>query len=132
VAEALSAGSSRPPPEAPAQSASAEQRRSRRQLFTKFVWYCRVREAGESSGPLEEGLAHACDISASGVGVVTSQPIAANARLFLEIAAKAGTLSLVARVTHCRKESDGKFRLGLDLEVVPPNDRATLARILGE
>ena len=108
-----------------------ESRRARRQSFITFVWYKCVGADGQHDAEGEEGLARSCDISEGGLGLVTSRPLPTGARLFVEITSRLGSLSLVARVTYCRPGSSaGTHHVGLDVEIVPPNDRKTLEQLL--
>jgi len=59
--------------------------------------------------------------------------------LFLEVAfqlrgfastAASSHVSLVGRIVHCARTNDGTYRVGIQLVVVPPNDRAILERLL--
>ncbi len=95
-----------------------------------FIWY-RVLQNGEDGaceGP-EEGVARSCDLSASGIGLVTPREIGKGSLLMLEVMTTAGNLSAVGRVCHVRPAAEGCFRLGLELEAMPPNDRRLWAEL---
>ncbi len=108
---------------------SGERVASRHELAT-FVWYKIV---GSSDGTDTcEGMARSCDASRSGIGLVTSRALPLGARLFVEIVVPEGNLSVVGTIVHCSSQPDGLFRVGVRLEIVPPNDRQTLARMVAE
>lgn len=96
--------------------------------MVRFVWYKALEE--QAAGEVE-GIASSCDISASGVGIITPRAIAHDTRVFLELGLPEGRhVSAVGRVVYCRALDDGRHRVGLTLEVVPPNDRQRLAALL--
>ncbi|MDH5673405.1 MAG: PilZ domain-containing protein [Myxococcales bacterium] len=123
------------PSDHPSDPPGSEQRSHRRRGFITFAWYkciaAAAADADADADPTLEGLARSCDISEQGVGLITARALPEGAAVFIEIASKVGGLSLVARVKNCRTESDGRHRVGLSIEVVPPTDRGTLSKILG-
>ena len=75
-------------------------------------------------------MARSCDISETGAGIFTTDQLPVGARLFLEVLSSAGKLSAIGKITHCSDAGDGTYRIGIQLEIVPPTDRATLAKLL--
>ncbi len=106
-------------------------REPRRQLVN-FIWYRLLATEPEGSNDQEaSGIARSCDVSSHGVGLYTARALPVGHLVFLEIATGRGTLSAVGRVVHSQPAPDGRFRAGIRIEVVPPNDRGILARIVG-
>jgi hypothetical protein len=105
-----------------------EHRELPRSSFISFIWYKRLGD-GAAEAPAE-GLARSCDISEAGVGLVTPREIPAGALIFVEIATPEGGVSAVGRVMHSRALGNGAYRLGIQLEVVPPTDHAILAKLI--
>jgi hypothetical protein len=99
-----------------------DRRASARYDFATFVWFKRI---DDGANPSEEGVARSCDISETGVGLVTAKLLPAGAQLFLKLVASGASVSVIARVTHCRPVDNGSFRLGLKIECIPPTDRQT-------
>jgi len=97
-------------------------RRSGRVNVVSFAWF-------QVLGEKEGGLARSCDISNRGIGIVTSRPVEAGSRMFIKLAHKGRSVSLLGLVMHSRPEGE-LFRLGLELEIVPPVDRAALKWML--
>ena len=109
----------------------AEARREDRRDVVSFVWYSvlPIEPAAEAAGT--EGVARSCDLSTGGIGLVIARSVSAGAWLFLELGLRVGRVSVIARVRHCQPTEGGLFRLGCVIEAVPPNDRQTVARLLG-
>ena len=107
-------------------------RAERRQAIVHFVWY---RVLVDVEAPQADdsrcGIARSCDLSARGLGLFTSRALPAGELVFLEIATSDGNLSAVGKIVHSREVEPGVHRVGIRLLIVPPNDRPTLARILG-
>ena len=95
----------------------ANRRTAARRPYVNFIWY---RVLGDHA---DEGVARSCDLSSTGIGVVTPRDLAVGTLLMLEVMTTAGNLSAVAKVCHTRSAEGGCFRLGLELEAMPPNDR---------
>ncbi len=97
-----------------------ERRTNPRQQYVNFAWYKRI----DASGPDgEEGVAHSCDVSRTGAGLVAGRPLPAGARLFIELIIRGGRVSMVATVMHCRELGNGRYRVGVEINVMPPMDR---------
>lgn len=107
-----------------------ERRRASRAVLVTFAWYQIIREAGTDQ-PGESGISQSCDVSESGVGLLTARPLEPGARVFLELSTSVGSLSAVAEVANCNGTSDGRYRVGLRLLVIPPSDRESFDRIAG-
>lgn len=99
-----------------------ELRQSGRSRVVGFAWF---QVLGESEG----GLARSCDLSSSGLGLVTSRAIEPGLRVFLKLMHRGRSVSVVGNVMHCRQEG-ALYRVGLQLEVVAPDDRTTIDWIL--
>jgi len=99
-----------------------DRRRAVRHPTVLFVWY---KILVEDPDPPEhfEGVSKTCDISSSGVGVFTAWLLPVGKKVFLEIVTKEFNLSAIGRVVYARKIKDGYFRVGIEFEVMPPNDR---------
>jgi hypothetical protein len=76
-----------------------------------------------------EGLAHSVDLSAQGLGFIASRPLPVGIRVFLEITSSRGNISAVGRIQSCISKGN-YFRVGISLEIVPPNDRPVLAALV--
>ena len=105
-----------------------ERRVAARYEFAAFAWYKRIDDAAEAS---EEGVARSCDISETGVGIVTARALPVGAKVFLKIIAAGASVSAIARVMHCRALENGNFRLGLEVFCVPPTDRQVWKYLCG-
>jgi len=61
--------------------------------------------------------------SRTGAGLVAGRPLPAGARLFIELIIRGGRVSMVATVMHCRELENGRYRIGVEINVMPPMDR---------
>ena len=105
---------------------SSNRRSYERYPFTTFAWFKRIDEGALDD---EEGVARSCDVSLKGAGVVTSRELPVGARVFLEIVATQGSVSVVGRVQHCSPTGVGQFRVGILVYCIPPTDLQTWKRI---
>ena len=69
-----------------------------------------------------------CDLSETGIGLHLTQPLSVGELIFIEIASGKLNLSAVGRVIHQKATANGRYRIGVRFEVVPPNDRMALAK----
>ena len=105
-----------------------DKRDSSRCPLITFCWYSVVGESGSD----HEGLARSCDISKTGVGVVTSKAVPVGQYVFIEVATGAGQLSAIGKVMYCSPIDGGSYRVGLRLDIVPPTDMGILAAMVAE
>jgi hypothetical protein len=106
-----------------------ENRHTPRHPLITFCWFLRIDDAAQEG---EEAVAQVRDVSDQGIGMLTPKPIAAGARLLVELVSKVGRVSVIGQVANVGPTSDaGVFRLGVRIVAVPPNDQATWRRILG-
>jgi len=118
------------PAKPPTDDTGPHQRTAQRKPIVAFVWYRVVDDNADGDADVSEGIARSCDVSQGGVGIFTSRPLPTKARVFLEIATAVGNISAVGTITHCSQADDDYHRSGIHIEIVPPNDRALLARLL--
>lgn len=104
----------------------AEQRQVARRTCIMFAWYKRIDDAAADD---EEGVAHSCDVSEDGAGMVTTRAFPAAAQLFLELIAETGRISALGRVIHSTALPNGSFRIGIRIETVPPTCRVAWQRL---
>jgi len=104
-----------------------DKRREERRPLVTFAWYWQL--DGTDDGPVE-GVAHACDISEHGLGIVTPRQFDAGTRLFFVLSTVAGELTGIGTVAHCADAEGGCFRLGVSIDVVPPTHRSVLSQLL--
>jgi hypothetical protein len=97
-----------------------ERRTNPRQQYVNFAWYKRIDVSGPGG---EEGVAHSCDVSKTGAGLVVGRPLPAGAQLFVELLIRGGRVSMVATVMHCRELENERYRIGIEIDVMPPMDR---------
>lgn len=107
-----------------------DRRRSKRQSFIAFAWYHLITD---EIVPEEElyGLAHSCDVSREGVGLIASRSLAADQKLFLKVVTSKGAFSAVGRVANCAPLEGGRYRIGVRFEILPPSDVPLLDRLAG-
>lgn len=112
----------------PEGKAGAERRQSSRATMVTFAWYQVLAEVGANeSGP--SGISQSCDVSETGIGLLTTRQLEPGARVFVELSTSLGSLSAVAEVANCQRTSGDRYRVGLKLLVVPPSDREAFDRI---
>jgi hypothetical protein len=104
----------------------ANRRTAARRPYVNFVWY-RALTTSE-----DEGVARSCDVSQSGIGIVTPRALEVGTLLMLEVVTSAGNLSAVARVQHTRDSAGDCFRLGLEIVTMPPTDRSLWATLTAD
>ncbi len=106
------------------------QRRAQRKPIVVFVWYKLISSVAGGEPANASGIARSCDVSDGGIGIVTSEHLPLGVRVFVEIATAVGNVSIVGAVMHCSEVERGYFRSGIQIEIVPPNDRVLLTRLL--
>ena len=111
-------------------SSESGKRRAQRKPVVAFVWYKLISGVAGGESAKVSGLARSCDVSDGGIGIVTSEHLPLGVRVFLEIATAIGNVSAVGAIMHCSEVERGYFRSGIQIEIVPPNDRALLPRLL--
>jgi hypothetical protein len=110
--------------------AHGNERRAPRRPLVSMAWYRTLPDRAE---PAVEGVASSIDLSAGGIGIFTPRPLPVGVLLFLEVAFHrpgVGSVSLIGRIMHCGRTERGTYRVGIQIEVVPPNDRALLERLI--
>jgi len=112
------------------ESRDSKQRVAKRRSVVNFVWYRVLVDLSEESDDALCGIARSCDVSESGVGIFTPRPLPDGELIFLEIATRKGNLSSVGTIVYSRQVERGLHRVGIRLEIVPPNDRPILAKVL--
>jgi hypothetical protein len=106
----------------PATSKATDARRAERHRAIQFLWFhCLDGESG--------GLARTVDVSETGVGFITTQDVALRERVFVVLLTPFGRVSAIARVAHRSVLPEGTFRVGVQLEIVPPPDRVAWATL---
>jgi hypothetical protein len=98
-------------------------RRAARHEYVQFLWFHGL----ESQ---HSGLARTVDLSENGIGFVASQQLAKNERIFLVLLTPFGRISLISKVVHSRRVDSGSFRIGVNLEIIPPTDKPAWASLL--
>ena len=114
------------------QDKSSNRRIKPRVVLNLFLWYRilgDLEDSEESLEPPEEGLARVVDLSAEGVGFVSTKVLPTGGWIFLEITSPRGNLSVVGKLRSCAKTGQ-QYRIGVLFKVIPPNDRSLLAAIL--
>lgn len=104
-----------------------DKRREERRTLVTLAWYCQI--GGDPNAP-HEGVAHSCDISESGLGMVTSRPFGTGTKLFFVLSTVSGELAGVGTVAYCTDAEGGCFRLGVSVDVVPPTRRPLFNQLL--
>jgi hypothetical protein len=99
-----------------------EKRGASRLDYVHFAWYKRIDDSALES---EEGVARSCDVSGSGVGMITTRSLSAGSRLFIELIGRVGRISAIGTVVHCADVGNGCFRLGIRIDTLPPTDQGT-------
>jgi len=118
---------SRPPSQLPP-FADAERRRAKRLTLNEFIWYHVVDEDGGAASA--NGVCILVDISETGIGFCTAEPLPIGATVFVEINTKEIEVSAVGRVVHTTFIATRHYRSGLRFESIPPNDRLMLGKAL--
>jgi hypothetical protein len=111
---------------AAASEAPPDSRRSVRRNRIRFLWYCSVDELDA------RGLARTVDVAESGVGLVTNHQLAAGTKLFMVVVTRFGRVACLGKVMHVHQPEVGSYRVGVQIEVIPPTDRASWNRLLQE
>jgi hypothetical protein len=109
----------------------SERRSGQRHPFVALVWFCRLGPEDDDSKQLIDGLAKTADVSSTGLGFDSNEPIPPGERIFLEVSVRKVSVSCVARVVHCGFRRGGRFRIGVRFLIVPPNDRLVLRTQFG-
>lgn len=112
---------------APAQDSSGnlwEARRAPRKGAVKFIWF-------KVLGEEHEAIARSCDVSRTGIGLHTAEPIAPGKLVFVEVITASGAVSFVGRVAHC-SATDDLQRVGIQVDTMPPNDRPAWEKLVHE
>ncbi len=99
---------------------SSEARRHTRQALVTFAWFQRVDDA---ASPEDHGIARSCDISLGGIGMMVARSLPVGARLFLELVSQPGRLCVMGKVMHCSSADNGLFRVGIQVDLVPPGSQ---------
>jgi hypothetical protein len=99
-----------------------ERRKEDRHAQVKFVWY-RLIGARTKDGAEVEGIAHSCDLSRGGVGIILPRSLPLGELVFLEISTGKFNLSVVGNVVNSRQQESGQHRIGIQILVMPPNDQ---------
>ena len=110
--------------DAKTEAPSREQRMAVRYKTVDLTWFKTLRVQPEKS---VEGVSKMCDLSETGIGLFLTQPLTVGELVFIEIASGKLRMSAVGRVVHQRETSPRRYRVGVNFEVVPPNDRMALA-----
>jgi c-di-GMP-binding flagellar brake protein YcgR len=106
-----------------------DRRTARRVQLLKLAWFCTVDTEAANKA---EGLAQSCDVSLSGVGMRVAQTVRVGTRVFIEIVSRDLCLSALGVVMRSIAVENGQTLLGIQFEVVPPNDRMSLTRYCNE
>jgi hypothetical protein len=122
----VAAESGAPKTAASSDSEEPDSRRASRRSCVQFVWYCGVEDGSK------RGLARTVDVSAEGLGLVTTHRIAPGERFFVVVVTRFGRVALLARVMHVQEPEPGSHRAGLQIETIPPTDKSTWHRLLRE
>jgi c-di-GMP-binding flagellar brake protein YcgR len=106
-------------------------RRARRLRTVKFIWF-KVLDPPEGLDPsLREGLAHSCDLSLTGIGIYGASALPIGTKVFLEISTPDLQISAIGKIVYAQqKAGEGLYRIGVEFEVVPPNDLIELKKFL--
>ena len=107
-----------------------DRRRSKRQSFIAFAWYHLITDEVVSEEELH-GLAHSCDVSREGLGLVASRSLPPHQKVFLKVVTSKGSFSAVGRVANCTALDDGRYRIGVRFEILPPSDIPLIERLAG-
>jgi hypothetical protein len=115
-----------PNPLAAPDAEAPDSRSTVRRSCVQFVWYWNVEDG------TKRGLARTVDISAAGLGLVTTHTVARGERFFVVVVTRFGRVALLGKVMHVREPEPGTYRAGLQIEIIPPTDRSTWHRLLRE
>ncbi len=113
-------------PAAAPRVATADRPLAPRYRTTRFVWL-RALRTGEAAS--REQLCFSADVSRSGVGLMTSEPLEAGAEVFLRVVfqEQRGDVTALCRVVYCNEQRGSScFRVGLEFVLVPPDCRRFL------
>jgi len=119
---------SRPPSRPP--DYPGERRRAKRFSSNEFIWYHVVDDQEDPSSTSSEGVCLLTDVSETGIGFCTADPLPIGKRVFVEIATKIVDISAVGRIVHSAFVANRHYRAGLCFEAMPPNDHLLLCRAL--
>jgi hypothetical protein len=106
-----------------------EHRAEPRHGYVHFAWYKRI-DSSEKDG--EEGVARSCDVSEGGVGMITSRPLPAGARLFIELICRDGRVAAIGTVAHADEAGNGCYRIGIRMEIFSPSAQLVWAQLVKE
>jgi hypothetical protein len=107
-------------------SEAPDSRRAARRSCVQFVWYCSLEDG------TKRGLARTVDVSAGGLGLVTTHRVVRGERFLVVVVTRFGRVALLARVMHVQEAEPGSHRAGLQIETIPPTDKSTWQRLLRE
>jgi hypothetical protein len=107
-------------------TAPADSRRAARYTCIQLLWYCSLEDH------TKRGLARTVDVSARGVGLVAAHQIMPEERLFVVMVTRFGRVALLGRVMYVQESEPGSYRVGVEVEVIPPADKSTWLRLLRE
>ncbi len=107
-------------------SESSDGRSAARRSCVQFVWYRSIEDGST------HGLARTVDVSAGGLGFVTTHRMAHGERFFVVVVTRFGRVALLGKVIHVQEAEPGLYRAGLQIEIIPPTDKATWQRLQRE
>jgi hypothetical protein len=111
---------------AAARAENRDNRSASRRSCVQFVWYCSVEDA------TKRGLARTVDVSAGGLGLVTTHKIARGEKFFVVVVTRFGRVNVLARAMHVQDVEPDSCRVGLQIEIIPPTDKPVWQRLLQE
>lgn len=109
---------------------AVDRRRARRYAYRQLVWFKILEETADRTGDSVEGVSRSCDISTSGLGLISSVPMPVGKNAFLEIPAKGFKFSAMGTIVYSHRTEDDLHHVGIRFSVIPPNNRIDLDRLI--
>ncbi len=106
---------------------AGQQRRYPRRPKPSIIWYHIL----DGTPHEREGLAIGVNASQSGVGIVATEPMSVGARVFVHMHFRSDDLTSVMRVTRSRELDGGKWDIGMEIDVISPDERVRMRRLFG-
>lgn len=95
-----------------------------------FIWYKELIDEDVDTTVPAEGISRSCDISKTGLGLYTANPLTKERLIFVEMVAKEFNLSAVGKIVHVKQMKDGLYRAGIHFLAIPPTDRRSMNEFL--
>jgi len=109
---------------------STNARTAPRYQAVKFIWYKVVEDDIDNISETSAGISRTCDISASGVGLYTTELLPVGKLIFIELVTGDFNLSAIGKIVHVKPSKNDLYRAGVLFLVIPPNDRYLFGKLL--